>query len=106
MAGLGYGATRFLLSLAFRAGGSSGKTYPWFTNIGIIDDARLVFGNLRPKGAFMFGPVAGRASIVPVISTYDNALTICMGCSESDADVTLVESLLTSMVDQIAHAIA
>ena len=101
MTKLGYGPTKLLLGMAFRAGGSPGKTYPWFTNIGIIDDARLVFGDSTPRSAFMFGPVAGTTSIVPVISTYRDALTVCMGCRESDLDKALVEQLLESLVGEI-----
>lgn len=98
LAGLGYRTTERLLKMAFRAGGASGKTYPWFTNIGVVDDARLSFGGMTPESAFMFGPASNGPSIVPVISTYRDALTICMGFCESDYPAEDIERLLDSIV--------
>lgn len=104
MAGFGYAVTKLLMEMAFRAGSSSGKTYPWFTNIGILDDTRLSFDGTVPQSAFMFGPAASGVSIVPVISTYRDALTVCMGYCESDYDTASVSLLLESVVDEIARA--
>lgn len=104
MAGLGYRLTMLLLGLAFRAGGSSGKTYPWFTNIGILDDARLTFDGVTAGSGFMFGPATSGASIVPVISTYRDALTVCMGYCESDYDTASVDRMLASIVAEIDAA--
>ncbi|MBW6469128.1 MAG: hypothetical protein K0B85_08240 [Coriobacteriia bacterium] len=104
MASLGYGATKLFLGLAFRAGGSADKTYPWFTNVGILDDGRLVFGDSAPRSAFMFGPATKGPSIVPVISTYGDALTVCMGYCESDYDTASVEQLLESITSEIDAA--
>jgi NRPS condensation-like uncharacterized protein len=96
-AGLGYRMTERLLLLAFRAG-SDDKTYPWFTNIGIVDDSRLTFDGLAPSSAVMFGPIAVGASIVPVISTYRDSLTISMGCHDSTEATACTEELLESIV--------
>lgn len=104
MASLGYGATKLLLRMAFRAGGSVDKTYPWFTNIGILDDDRLALGDIVPESAFMFGPATTGTSIVPVVSTYGDALTVCMGYCESDYDTTSVEQLLESITSEIDAA--
>lgn len=104
MAGLGYRATELLLGMAFRAGGSSGMTYPWFTNIGILDDARLTFDGMTPRSGLMFGPAARGVSIVPVISTYRDALTVSMGYCESDYDGASIELLLESIIGEIEGA--
>jgi NRPS condensation-like uncharacterized protein len=104
IAGLGYGMTERLLGLAFRAGGASGKTYPWFTNIGIIDDTKLLFDGVRSDSAFMYGPGAVGVSIVPVISTYRDALTVCMGYGNSDENMQLIEALLDSIAGEIDSA--
>lgn len=106
IAGIGYGPTKLLLGMAFRAGGSSDnpKTYPWFTNIGILDESRLGFGSSQPAAAFMFGPATSGVSIVPVISTYRDALTVCMGYCDADYDTSHVELLLASIAEEIqAH---
>jgi NRPS condensation-like uncharacterized protein len=104
MASLGYGATKLLLRMAFRAGGSVDKTYPWFTNIGILDDDRLAFGDIVPGSAFMFGPATRGTSIVPVVSTYGDELTVCMGYCESDYDTASVEQLLESITGEVDAA--
>jgi NRPS condensation-like uncharacterized protein len=101
VAGLGYRVTERLLGLAFRAGGASDKTYPWFTNTGIIDDTKLLFDGVGPDSAFMFGPAAVGVSIVPVISTYRDALTVCMGYGDSDENAQLIEALLDSIAGEV-----
>lgn len=101
IAGLGYRMTERLLGMTFRVGGGSGKTYPWFTNIGIIDDGQLSFDGVEPHSGFMFGPASSGPSIVPVISTYRDALTVCMGFCESDYDAAAVELLLERIVGEI-----
>ncbi len=104
IADLGYRMMERLLGLAFRAGGASDKTYPWFTNIGVIDDAKLLFDGVGPDSAFMFGPGAVGPSIVPVISTYRDALTVCMGYGDSDENAQLIGALLDSIANEIEGA--
>ncbi len=110
VAGLGYRITERLLGLAFRAGTASDrtaqKTYPWFTNIGIIDDTNLLFDGVAPDSGLMFGPGANGMSIVPVVSTYRDALTVCMGYCDSDENTRLVEELLSSIAGEIIGACA
>lgn len=106
IAGLGYRMTERLLGLAFRAGGSADKTYPWFTNIGIIDDARLLFDGIGPDSGFMFGPGAVGVSIVPVISTYRDALSVSMGHGDSVENARLVGELLGSIASELRSACA
>jgi NRPS condensation-like uncharacterized protein len=101
LAGLGYRVTKALLGLTFRMAGSSGKTYPWFTNIGIIDESRLSFDGHLPSSGHMFGPSAFGASVVPVVSTYRDTLTVCMGFCEEDCDASVVEGVLRSMLDEL-----
>lgn len=104
MTGLGYRTTARLLGMMFRMGGGGGKTYPWFTNIGVIDDARSAFDGVRPSAGFMFGPASNGPSIVPVISTCGEALTVCMGFCESDYAASEVERLLALIEGEIAGA--
>lgn len=104
LAQLGYRTTERLLGMTFRLGGAPGMTYPWFTNIGVIDDARLSFDAASPTSGFMFGPAAKGASIVPVISTYRDALTVCMGFCESDYEASAVEPLLADIEGEVVRA--
>lgn len=102
---LGYGMTKTLLGLTFKMAGGSGKTYPWFTNIGILDESRLGFGGSVPTSACTFGPVAIGAAIVPVISTYRDRLAICMGFCADDMDESVVAGVLDATVGELAQAV-
>jgi NRPS condensation-like uncharacterized protein len=93
LARLGYKTAKAIMGMSFRMGGS-GKTYPWFTNIGVIDDTRLRFDDGAPEGAYLFGPVAKGASVVPVISTYRNELAVCMGWCRKDFDSAIIGQVL------------
>jgi NRPS condensation-like uncharacterized protein len=104
LAGLGYRATKALLGLTFRMAGRSGKTYPWFTNIGILDESRLSFDGHVPSSGHMFGPSSLGGSVVPVVSTYRDRLTVCMGFCEEDCDASVVEGVLQSVLDELDAA--
>lgn len=101
---LGYRMTKALLSATFRMAGGSGKTYPWFTNIGVIYDSRLSFDGHTPGAGHMYGPSALGASVVPVISTYRDTLTICMGFCAEDCDDRVVETVLESTLAELGPA--
>jgi NRPS condensation-like uncharacterized protein len=98
LAGLGYRTTERLLGMAFRMAGSSGKTYPWFTNIGIIDEAKVSFDGATPSEALMFGPAVSGMSIVPVVSTYRDSLTVSAGFCESDMEADRIDEFLQATV--------
>lgn len=104
LASLGYRVAKALLGLTFRMAGGSGKTYPWFTNIGVIDDRRLSFDGHTPVAAHMYGPSALGASVVPVISTYRDTLTVCMGFCAEDCDACVVETVLRSTLAELGPA--
>ena len=101
LTGLGYKTTKVLLEATFKMAGSTGKTYPWFTNIGLIDRDRLHFDGVAPTSGHVFGPVAFGASIVPVISTYRDTLTVCMGFCASDCDAAVVERVLIGALNEL-----
>jgi NRPS condensation-like uncharacterized protein len=98
---LGYGMTKLLLTGAMRASGNSGDTYPWFTNIGVIDEARLLFDGQAPVSGSMFGPANHGAAIVPTISTYRDTLTICMGFCAEDIEPEVIEAVLRAADDEL-----
>lgn len=91
---LGYKPMRRVLETALRIVGGSGRTYPWFTNMGILDEGRLGFDDRTPSAANIYGPAAFGASVVPTISTYRKALTVCMGSCDEDFDPELVRLVL------------
>ncbi|MDO8987281.1 MAG: hypothetical protein Q7V14_03550 [Coriobacteriia bacterium] len=93
---LGYRMTKWLLEATFRMSGGPGMAYPWFTNMGVLDALRLGFDGHAPVAGSMFGPSAFGASIVPTISTYQDALTISMGFCDQDTDSNVVGRVLHS----------
>lgn len=104
LAGLGYRPTQKLLGLTFRLAGGSGKTYPWFTNIGVLDESKLTFGGNRPSVGQVYGPFAMGPAIVPVISTYRDALSICMGFSRDDMDESVIDEALSLIVAELDNS--
>jgi NRPS condensation-like uncharacterized protein len=102
MTALGYAATKLLLTAAIKGSGSSGDTYPWFTNIGIIDEGRLTFDGVAPVSGSVSGPANFGACIVPTISTYRDTLTICMSFCAEDIDAGVIEGVLRATDEQLA----
>lgn len=103
---LGYGATKALLGMTFRMAGGSGKTYPWFTNIGVLDESRLSFAGAVPTSGHMFGPAAIGPSVVPVVSTYRDRMAICMGFCVEDMEESDIMAVLRGTVDELEAASA
>ena len=101
MTGLGYKMTKRLLEATFRMSGGPGRTYPWFTNIGVIDEGRLAFDGLVPVAGSMYGPAAFGASVVPTISTYRDSLTVCMGFCTGDFESGTVDRVLGLMGEEL-----
>jgi NRPS condensation-like uncharacterized protein len=93
-----------ILGTSFRLS-PKGKTYPYFTNIGILDEARLAFGEEAPVAGSMYGPASFGASPVATVSTYRDALTVCMGCTAADAAITATDEILALLDDEIARCL-
>lgn len=101
MATFSYRLTKLLLGVMLGRAGKSSKTYPFFTNIGVLDEAHLAFGGQTPSSGYMYGPAAGGASVVPVVSTYRNVLTVCMGFCEQDCGRDMIEQLLEATIGEL-----
>jgi NRPS condensation-like uncharacterized protein len=102
--GLPYAVVSAILSLSFKMG-PKGKTYPYLTNIGILDEARLAFGEETPVAGSMYGPAGFGASPVATVSTYRDTLTVSMGCSSGDAAKSATDAILALLEDEIARCL-
>jgi NRPS condensation-like uncharacterized protein len=98
---IGYRATKALLVAAIRMASRSRRSYPFFTNIGIIDDNRLAFDGVRPQVGHLFGPAALSGSVVPVASTYRDTLTLCMGYCQTEREEAMVRRVSGYTVDEL-----
>ena len=101
MASLGYAVTKWLLTTMLKATGTSGSTYPWFTNIGVIDETRLIFDGRAPVSGNVLGPASFGASIVPTVSTYRDTLTLCMSFCADDIDARVIDGVLRATDDEL-----
>lgn len=100
LAALGYRVMRVLLGTTLKMSGRSRKTYQWFTNIGVIDDSRLLFDDTAPLDAYVIGPVAP-GNVVPTVSTYRNRMRIALGHCESDCSKEEADRLLSRIGDEL-----
>jgi NRPS condensation-like uncharacterized protein len=104
MARLGYATTKAVMGAVM--GGSaksaeSSKTSPIFTNIGVLDDARLRFAGVAPVAARISGPAGFGASLVPTISTYRDELTVSVGFCDEDMDAAVIDTVLEYMAGEL-----
>lgn len=72
--------------------------YICMTNIGILDAARMAFGNEPPQAVLLFGAMKYRPYFQLAVSTYRGAMTLSVNLWGSDAD----ESRLRKILDAIA----
>jgi len=102
---MSYRMAQRLLRLTF-ALGSKGKTYPYFTNVGVLDESRLGFGGAAPAGGRMYGPSTSGASPVATVSTCLDTLTITMGCGAVEEDVRFTDALLDLLREETDACLA
>jgi NRPS condensation-like uncharacterized protein len=102
--GLGYQAVKALLGMSFRMA-PKGRTYPYFTNIGILEAERLAFGNESPTEGCMYGPASLGASPVATVSTYRDTLTVSMGCDASESATSVTDEVLRLLDDEISRCL-
>ena len=101
---MGYKPLKAMMGAIMRMSAKSAKTSPVFTNIGILDEDRLAFGEATPSSASISGPAAFGASFVPTISTYRDTLTVSIGFCEDDQDSDAVERVLRLMDRELDRA--
>lgn len=97
-----YATVKRILGMSFKLG-AKGKTFPYFTNIGILEHDRLAFGDATPTAGDMYGPASFGASPVATISTCRDTLTVTMGCDSDDASVAYTDGILDLLAEGIAE---
>lgn len=76
-----------------------------FTNIGIIDTARLSFGEIKITEAYMTGSVKYAPYFQLAISTYDNQATLSINLYGTHSDRNRVSSFLDSIVWELQSVV-
>lgn len=101
MARFGYAPTKAVMGAVMGASAKSARTSPIFTNIGVLDDARLRFGDVGPIFARISGPAGFGASLVPTISTFRDELTVSMGFCDEDMDAAVIDTVLAHVGEEL-----
>lgn len=75
-----------------------------FTNVGIIDENRLVFGTIRPESAFFATALKRPPSFQLSVSTFRDACTMTSSLYANEDDFKCVESLLEEVKGELVAA--
>lgn len=76
------------------------KVYPTLTNIGIIDDALLDFGDPAPSDAWLLGPSSPSAPVLTA-STYRDRLHLAIGFEPDAMDERMITAIATQTAQEI-----
>lgn len=76
-----------------------------FTNIGVLDRSRLVFGKVETTGAYMTGSIKYAPYFQLAVSTYDNQPTLSVNLYGTAADRALISRFLDGIVDELKQAV-
>jgi NRPS condensation-like uncharacterized protein len=74
---------------------------PFLSNVGIIDERLVDFGELAVVDAYGLGTVSYPPGLLITASTFREVMTIAIGFCDSATDPTLVERLLDHMVGEL-----
>jgi NRPS condensation-like uncharacterized protein len=67
------------------------------TNVGILDSAKILFGDLRPQDAFLCGSIKNKPYFQLATSSYDGELTLSVNLLGSASDRNRIESFFDRM---------
>jgi len=81
----------------------SDKCAPVLSNLGVISDSVLEFGNLRVEDAYIVPPVVRSPGLLLMVSTYNGTLTLSAGCYENSLPQGYISRLLESIRDELLN---
>ena len=76
-----------------------------FTNIGVIDKTKLIFGQADIIDAYILGSIKYKAHFELSVSTFDNRPTFCVNYSGTPSDREKISLFLDELVDELLNAI-
>ena len=104
-----------LLELAYKVAPSSiaellikaGYTNPFIgmSNIGIIDDSKLVWGNVKTKDAFMTGAIKYKPYMQLALTTFKQEITLTISIYGTKDDKKVIEKFFKLYDDELKNAI-
>ncbi|HMQ30595.1 MAG TPA: hypothetical protein PKD53_07685 [Chloroflexaceae bacterium] len=74
---------------------------PFFSNVGVIDERLVNFGERAVIAAYGLGPVSFAPGLLVTASTFRETLTLAVGFCDTATDPRLVERILDRLVDEL-----
>jgi NRPS condensation-like uncharacterized protein len=96
---LGYRSGEWILL----SGTPSTKTYPLFSNTGIIDDRLLTFGTIPVSNAYILGPIILDRWLMVVASTFRDELTLSTGYARDAIEPACIGRLMNAMTEELGR---
>lgn len=76
-----------------------------FTNIGVIDKTKLVFGQTEINEAYIIGSIKYRLHFELSVSTFDDTATFCVHYSGTPSDRIKISQFLDGLVSELQNTI-
>ena len=97
---LPYAVTQRMAARAMR-GAQTGKTHPFFSNMGVLDPAWVDFGDAPVADAYGVGPVLHPPGFFLALSTFRGVLTLATSFCHTAVDARCVAQCLDLMVAEL-----
>jgi NRPS condensation-like uncharacterized protein len=102
----GFTLARTALEQIVRRLAPTGSAKPFLSNIGIIDERLVDFGELTVVDAYGLGPVSFPPGLLITVSTFREVMTVAIGFCDTATDRRLVERLLDQLVGRLPTSLA
>jgi NRPS condensation-like uncharacterized protein len=94
----GFALARTALEQFVRHLAPTGSTAPFLSNVGIIDERLVDFGELTVVDAYGLGTVSFPPGLLITVSTFREVMTVAIGFCDTATDRRLVDRLLDQLV--------
>lgn len=85
-------------------GRAAGRSYPFLSNFGVIDEAALAFGDVRPDHCVLLGPAAHPPFMMLTAGTYRGRMALALGYCEGEMNGGLVARLADTVLAELVGA--
>ena len=80
----------------------TGFAFPTPSNVGVVDETAIRFGETRVESCYVVGPVAYPPAFSVVFSSFRGTLTMAVGYCQSAIDGALVEGFLDDIISEMS----
>lgn len=97
----GFALARTAMEQLVRRIAPTGSATPFFSNVGVIDERLVDFGELAVVDAYGLGTVSFPPGLLITVSTFREVMTVAIGFCDRATDPGLVERLLDRLVGEL-----